>query len=271
MRKVQPEPKHVKTSFRLRVVRLKIKNLVPGKQLDKKERSDHKYLQIAASLSAVGLIEPLVVFPAAHGTYLVLDGRKRLDILTSRKVQEVECLISTDDEAYTYNRQANYLSSVGEHQMILRALQHNNEETIAAALNVNVSTIRKKRDLLDGICKEAIDVLRDRRVPTYTFAIMRKMKAVRQVEAAELMVSSNLYSHRFVGALLAGTRDEMLVAQERVTGSRTIASDQTARIASETENLLQNSKIAEETYGAEALTLSVCCRYIKKLLDNPNV
>ena len=90
--------------------------------------------------------------------------------------------------------------------MILRALQHNSEETIAAALNVNVSTIRKKRDLLDGICIEAIDVLKDRRVPPYTFAILRKMKPVRQAEAAELMVSSNLYSHRFAEALLAGTK-----------------------------------------------------------------
>ena len=83
MRKAKPEAKHVKTSFRLQVVRLKIKNLVPSKQLYKKERSHHKYLQIAASLTAVGLIEPLVVFPAAHGTYLVLDGHKRLDILTA--------------------------------------------------------------------------------------------------------------------------------------------------------------------------------------------
>jgi hypothetical protein len=271
MTKARPEPKHVKTSFLLQVVRLKTKILVSSKQLDKKDRSHHKYLQIAASLTAVGLIEPLVVFPAAHGTYLVLDGHKRLDILTSRKAQEVECLISTDDEAYTYNRHANYLSSVGEHQMILRALQHNSEETIAAALNVNISTIRKKRDLLDGICKEAVDVLKDRRVPSYAFAIMRKMKPVRQAEAAELMVSSNLYSHRFVGALLAGTRDEMLVPQNRVTTSRTIAADQTARIASETENLLQNSKVVEETYGTEALILSVCCRYVKKLLDIPKV
>lgn len=271
MRKAKPEAKHVKTSFRLQVVRLKIKNLVPSKQLDKKERSHHKYLQIAASLTAVGLIEPLVVFPAAHGTYLVLDGHKRLDILTNRKAQEVECLISTDDEAYTYNRRVNYLSSVGEHQMILRALQHNSEETIAAALNVNVSTIRKKRDLLNGICKEAVDVLKDRRVPPYTFAILRKMKPVRQAEAAELMVSSNLYSHRFVGALLAGTKDEMLAPQDRVTAARAIAPEQTARIASETENLLQNAKIVEETYGAEALSLSVCCRYVKRLLDIPKV
>src|ERR1700692_837797 len=128
MRKAKPMARTVKTAFRLKVVMLQTKNLVPSKQLGKKERSHQKYLQIAASLTAVGLIEPFVVSPAMHGTYRVLDGHKRLEILTNRKIQEVECLISTDDEAYTYNRQANYLSSVGEHHMILRALQHNSED-----------------------------------------------------------------------------------------------------------------------------------------------
>lgn len=263
--------RNVKVAFRLKVVMLETKHLVPSKLLDKKERRHPKYLQIAASLTAVGLIEPLVVFPASHGTYRVLDGHKRLEILTSRKIQEIECLISTDDEAYTYNRRANYLSSVGEHQMILRALQHNSEETIAAALNVNVSTIRKKRDLLDGICAEAVDVLKERRVQPNVFAILRKMKPVRQAEAAELMVSSNLYSHRFAEALLAGTRDEMLIVQQKITTARTFSADHKARIASETDNLLQNSKMVEESYGTEVLTFSIYCRYIKKLLNNTTV
>jgi len=264
-------PSNVKTAFRLKVVMLKTKYLVPSKQLDKKERRHQKYLQIAASLTTVGLIEPLVVFPATPGKYRVLDGHKRLEILTNRNIQEIECLISTDDEAYTYNRRANYLSSVGEHQMILRALQHNNEEIIAAALNVNISTIRKKRDLLDGICAEAVDVLKDRRVQPNVFAILRKMKPVRQAEAAELMVSSNLYSHRFAEALLAGTPDEMLIVQQKVTTARTFSVDHKARIASETDNLLQNSKIVEESYGTDVLTFSIYCRYIKKLLCNATV
>jgi len=266
-----PKARSVKTAFRSKIVMLEIKNLVPSKQLGKKEQSHHKYLQIAASLTAVGLIEPLVVFPALRGTYRVLDGHKRLEILTSRKIHEVECLIATDDEGYTYNRHANYLSSIGEHHMILRALEHNSEGTIAAALNVDVSTIRKKRDLLDGICPEAADVLKARRVPPNVFAILRKMKPVRQTEAASLMVSSNLYSHRFAEALIAGTRDEMLVAPGKVSSARTFSADHKARIASETDNLLQTSKIVEEMYATEALTLSVCCRHIKRLLDNPTV
>ena len=63
----------------------------------------------------------------------------------------------------------------------------------------------------------------------------------------------------------------MLVAQQRTTTGRTFSADQKARSASETDNLLQNSKIAEETYGTEPPTLSACCRYIKKLLDDPTL
>jgi hypothetical protein len=92
---------------------------------------------------------------------------------------------------------------------------------------------------------EAVDVLKDRRVQPNVLAILRKMKPVRQAEASELMVSSNLYSHRFAEALLAGTRDEMLIAQRKVTTARTFSADHKARIASETDNLLQNSKISK--------------------------
>lgn len=261
----------VKAAFRPKVVMLKTKMLVPTKPLDSKERTHPKYLQIATSLTAVGLIEPLVVFPADRRTYRVLDGHKRLDILKERKVEEVECLISTDDETYTYNHRVNYLSPVGEHQMILRALKHNSEEAIAAALNVNVSTIRKKRNLLDGLCPEAVDVLKDRRVSPDAFAILRKMKPVRQIEAAELMVASNLYTLRFAEALLAGTRGEMLISPEKAAATKALSSDQKARITSETENLFQNSKIVEESYSTEALTLSVCCRYLQKVMGNANL
>lgn len=142
----------VKTAFRPDLVILKLKDLSPSKAIHLRDRKHYKYQQIAASLSAVGLIEPLVVFPA-DGRYRLLDGHKRLDILLARKAEEAECLVATKDEGYTYNRRVNYLSTIGEHQMILRALRHNSEETIAKALDVDVSTIRKKRTLLEGICK----------------------------------------------------------------------------------------------------------------------
>jgi hypothetical protein len=260
----------IKSSFQPDLLKLKLKTLLRSKELNSREKKHAKYLQIATSLSAVGMIEPLVVFPI-DGRYRVLDGHKRLDILLSRRVEEAECLIATKDEAYTYNRRVNYLSTIGEHQMILRALRHNSEETIASALNVDVKTIKRKRNLLDGVCKEAVEVLKDRPVSPKAFSVLKRMKPVRQLAAAQLMVASNKYSHRFAFVLLTGTSDEMLVQPPIKSRQRSLSTEQRTRLIVETDNLLDHVKGVELTYGQEALTLSVCCRYVDKLLANGNL
>src|SRR5271166_3506104 len=148
----------VKTAFRPDIVVLEIARLTPLREIGPAMRRDPKYKQIAASLEHVGIIEPIVVFSAGRGKYLVLDGHKRLDIVKARGVTEVACLLATDDESYTYNKRVNYLSPIGEHHMILKNLENGvTEEEIAAALDVNVATIRAKRNLLDGICSEAAE------------------------------------------------------------------------------------------------------------------
>ena len=130
-------PTSVKSAFRPEIVTLEIARLTWLKEITPAMRRDAKYSQIAASLKEVGLIEPIVVFPAGRGKYLVLDGHKRLDVMKTRGEREVRCLLATDDESYNYNRRVNYLSPIGEHYMILKALSHGLTETrIAAALNV---------------------------------------------------------------------------------------------------------------------------------------
>jgi ParB-like chromosome segregation protein Spo0J len=105
-------PRTVKAAFRPDVISLQLDCLVPTRVIDPRERHNAKYKQIAISLSVVGLIEPIVVFASRQGKYRVLDGHKRLDILIQRKSAEVECLLATDNEAYTYNKRVNYLSPV---------------------------------------------------------------------------------------------------------------------------------------------------------------
>ena len=75
------------------------------------------------------------------------------------------CLIATDDEGFTYNHKVNRLSVIQEHFMIMRAL-HNGvlEERIAKTLNVDVAAVRRKRDLLTGVCPEAVELLKDKRI-----------------------------------------------------------------------------------------------------------
>lgn len=264
-------PRSVKTAFHPQVVRLDTKLLVPLRELDPVERNHQKYKQIAASIAAVGVIEPLVVFALGKGRFRLLDGLKRLDILLRRNVTSVECLLATEEEGYTYNRKVNYLSPVGEHQMILRALKHNSEETIATALNVDVETIKRKRDLLDGMCADAVHILRDHRVTAKAFSVLKKMKPIRQVECAQLMVASNMYNGLFAQALLAGTRDTMLSNPENERPKKSVTAEQRMRMQNETDNLISDLNGVEKSYGTEVLTLSVACKYLAKVLANERI
>src|SRR5258707_12928471 len=70
---------------------------------------------------------------------------------------EVECLISTDDEAFTYNKRISRLSAAQEQRMIAKAIERNvPRDKIARALDINVRSLTRKVQLLDGICEEAI-------------------------------------------------------------------------------------------------------------------
>jgi ParB-like chromosome segregation protein Spo0J len=154
----------VKRAFQPEIVSISITEITPIKTMTAAYRKTHTYRRIEASMTHVGLIEPLIVFPSAKGKYVLLDGHTRLDILAATGVPTANCLLATDNESYTYNKRVNYIPPIAQHHMILRALAHVSEERIANALNVTVATIREKRDLLKGICPEATDILRNARV-----------------------------------------------------------------------------------------------------------
>ena len=60
-------------------------------------------------------------------------------------LEEVTCLISTDDEAFSYNKRVSRLAIIQEHKMILKALERGvPEERLAEALNVNLANIKRK-------------------------------------------------------------------------------------------------------------------------------
>lgn len=262
----------VKAAFRPDIVVLEIARLTPLKEVGPAIRRDQKYKQIAASLEHVGLIEPIVVFSAGRGRYLVLDGHKRLDILKARGVTEVQCLLATDDESYTYNRRVNYLSPIGEHHMMLKALTHGvGEERMAAALDVDIATIRRKRNLLNGICAESVEILKDKRVSPNTFAVLRRMKPARQIEVSGLMVAASNYSRRFAQALLLGTRADFLNGGPQPRVAKGVDPTQKAMLEQETDTLLKEFKTVEKSYGADILTLGVCCRYLERMLANVRI
>src|SRR5437879_8541691 len=105
----------VKPAFQPDIITISTTSIITIKSVTPAFRKTDVYRRIAASLEHVGLIEPLVVFPTPKGTYLLLDGHTRLDILIATGAATVKCLLSTDNECYTYNKRVNYIPPIAQH------------------------------------------------------------------------------------------------------------------------------------------------------------
>lgn len=264
----------LKAAFHSEILTLPLSEITPLKELNPRVRVTSKYKQIATSLKHVGLIEPLVVFRSDNGKYWLLDGTLRFDILKNDTgVTEVRCLLATDDESYNYNKRVNYLPPIAEHGMILKALANGvSEERIAEALDVNVAAIRKKRHLLDGICAEAAELLKDKRVTSDGFSMLRKMKPVRQIYAAEMMVASNNYSTRFARGLLAVTKPDGLVnPEETYKRIRHTTASSKAVMEQGSDALVEELKQVEKSYTSDLLSLTIAAGYLQRMLGNTRV
>lgn len=262
----------VAPGFREHIVEVATESITPQKQISAASRKSSLYKQIAASLQHVGLIEPLVVFPRKAGDYLLLDGHTRFDILRRTGATEVRVIFATDDEAYTYNKRVNHLPPVAQHFMILKALKNGvSEERIAISLNVNVSNIRQKRDMLVGICQEVVELLRNNHVTAGAFGVLRKMKPIRQIEAAEHMIASGTFSVLFAKALLEVTRPELLLELPSSRNIEAGSAGARALLEQENDSLLKDLKNIEASYGTDILTLSIVLGYIERLLGNVRI
>jgi ParB family transcriptional regulator, chromosome partitioning protein len=97
--------------------------------------SNREYDRIRASILAVGLIEPLLVFPE-EDYYVILNGHQRYRILLELGVETVPCIFASEKESFTSNRMVNRLSPIQESRMLKKSLEELDEKTIASALGI---------------------------------------------------------------------------------------------------------------------------------------
>ena len=156
--------------------------------------------------------------------------------------------------------------------MIRRAIERGvSEEKIALALDLNPRSIVRKAKLLDGICKEAVGILKDKHCATAVFEILRKMKAMRQIEAAELMMNANNYTPAYISAILAGTPQAQLVDTKKPKKMNGITPEAMARMERELARLQEGITSIQDSYGKDHLQLTVIKGYLGKLLGNARI
>jgi hypothetical protein len=267
----------VKLAFEKQARRIVLDAILPVHGIPESVRKSQKYRRIEASVREMGLIEPIVVFPQKRTRgetqqYILLDGHLRRDILKSMGDKDALCLVATDDEGFTYNHKVNQISAIQEHFMILKALESGvSEERVANVLSMDVGAIRKKRNLLEGICAEAVEILKHHPASPGAIREMRRVKPMRQIEMAELMVASRIFSVAYAKCLVAATAQEQMLHPDSPKEIDGLRSEDISRMEREMQALEADFRTLEDTHGRNMLNLVLAVAYVRRLLENASV
>jgi ParB-like chromosome segregation protein Spo0J len=248
--------------------------LLPSKKVPDGAMSSRKFQQIKASIQEVGIIEPLSVArpDVFNDEYLLLDGHMRVLVLKELGETEAPCLIAKDDESYTYNNRINRLSTIQEHYMLRRAIDRGvSKERLVRAFNLDISSIDKRVNLLEGVTAGAVVLLRDQQFNPEVARVLRKMRPERQVEVVELMIAANAITVTYAEALLNATPHEHLADNRPPKIKPFVTSEQMAKLEREMDKVQGQYQQAEHTYGADLLHLTVAKGYLARLLGNEAV
>lgn len=260
-------------AFDQEAIVVRLDDLLPLRQMTPRIASSRKYGRIKSSILAIGLVEPLAVAHAdKDGRRMLLDGHLRYHALREQGFEEARCIVADDDETFTYNKRVNRLATVQEHYMIMRAIERGaSEEKIAEALGINMKALHRRKMLLTDITPEVADLLKDKNVNGHTFDVLRKMRPLRQIEAAELMISVNNFTLPYAKAILAATKQSDLTKPDQPKKIVGMTPEQMARMERELEGLNRDFKAVEETYGDDVLQLVLASRYLGRLVENQNI
>ena len=156
--------------------------------------------------------------------------------------------------------------------MIAKAIERNvPRDKIARALDINVRSLTRKVQLLDGICEEAIGLLKDKICPMAVFDVLRKMSPMRQIETSELLINANNFSISYASAILAGTPQAQLVDTQTPKRLKGMTAEAIARMERELARLQEAITSIQDSYGQDHLHLTVVKGYLTKLIGNERV
>ena len=242
------------------------------KLIPRNERSvAKKYRQrIEASLRAVGLIEPLIVFPIKDG-YEILDGALRYRILLDLGVETVPCLIHTSRDGFTGNRMVNQLSASQEMRMLRKSLEELDEKTIAGALGMQGIGHRLNKTLLEKLHPDAEKAFNANKINLQTARELVNVKPERQHEILRLMESCNDYSTTFAKGLVLKTPAAKRAKVANTKSPWSQADEKKSQLLKNLQEAEQQQDFYTGLYRQYTTNLLKLVIYVRSLLNNPDV
>jgi ParB family transcriptional regulator, chromosome partitioning protein len=230
-----------------------------------------KYRQrIEASLRAVGLIEPLIVYPLEDG-YEILDGALRYRILLDLGVETVPCLIHSSRDGFTGNRMVNQLSASQEMRMLRKSLEELDEKTIASALGMQGIGHRLNKGLLDKLHPEAVKAFNTNKINLQTAKELVNVKTDRQHEILKLMESCKDFSTTFARGLVLKTSASRRAKAASSKTPWTKAEEKKSQLLKKLQEAEQQQDFYTGLYRQYTTNLLKLVIYVRSLLNNAEV
>ncbi|MGD2110819.1 MAG: ParB N-terminal domain-containing protein [Phycisphaerae bacterium] len=232
--------------------------------------SRREFDRILASIKAIGLIEPLIVFPEGED-FVITDGVQRYRALLDLGVEIVPCIIGQRREAFTGNRMVNRLSPVQENRMIEKSLEELDEPTIAAALNLSGISHRIKKTLLKQLHPDAAAALDHGAITRVCAMELTHVKPERQSEILTAMKSYNDHSVAFARSLILKTPPAQREARRRKRNPWNKATQRKNDLIKRLAEAEQKHDFYSRLYKQYTIDLLRLAIYARALLTNPRV
>ncbi|TWU39374.1 ParB/RepB/Spo0J family partition protein [Novipirellula artificiosorum] len=230
-----------------------------------------KYRQrIEASLRAVGLIDPLIVYPLEDG-YEILDGALRYRILLDLGIETVPCLVHNTRDGFTGNRMVNQLSASQEMRMLRKSLEELDEKTIANALGMQSIGHRLNKGLLAKLHPEVVKAFNGNKINLQTARELVNVKQDRQHEILKLMQSCNDYSTTFARGLVLKTPAGKRANTNATRTPWTQADEKKSQLLKKLREAEQQQNFYSGLYRQYTTNLLKLIIYVRTLLNNVEV
>ena len=246
---------------------LPIVKLVPRR---KRQWPKKYYQRIEASLRAVGLLEPLVVYDRGDD-YDILDGELRHAILLELGVETVPCLVWKEREAFTANRMVNRLSPAEEMRMLRKSLEELDEKTIANALGLSGIGHRLNDSLLRQLDPSVVKAFDAGKLNRSCAKELTHIKPERQAEIIALMESCNDYGTAFAKGLVLKTPAAKRAKPNGAKTPWTKAEQKRSNLLKRLQEAEQQQDFFSGLYRQYTTNLLKLVIYVRSLLANQKV
>ena len=232
--------------------------------------SHRGYRKIVASIRAIGLIEPLSVYPEGDG-YVILDGFLRMMACKELGMNAIPCIIYKDKQAYTYNRNVNRLSAFQEIRMLRKSLETVDEETIAKTFGLKSIRARLIPNLVRQLHPDAIEAFKTSIIGKMVANELMRVTHERQAEIFGEMKKVGDFSPTFCRALVIQTPAAQRNRAKRQRKSWAEDGDRKRDMLGRLAHAEQQHEFYAQLYRQYSSDLLKATFYVRKLISTPKI